>query len=154
MKKLFVTALALFVGSATLAANTYALSPQKVRSFENEYAFRIVQDREVANLIQNVLMQDFINSVAVSGPATLLGGRFLAVSGCVQHNCPDNTLIVIDSNHPEAILIARNSSDDMNLNSPTEFTKFVMSEAWMQVHGFQSENWPWLVVNELNQLGN
>jgi hypothetical protein len=139
---------ALFCGHGAGAS----VSAKDVLNLDGKFAFQVFKNTEISKAVhdtltagfikdsmsdlQDLVIADFDRGTTVQTPSSILENRYLALSGCENHNCPANrSLIIIDSQDISAVMIVRKRMDDSDLTPQKEAQMIILSSSWSMAHG-------------------
>ena len=125
-----------------------AFLPLAVSAEGNPYLFDFVQGKETGKAYRNLIAErnlpSWVQDGGTSTPAneiTIRGSKYLALSGCMPHNCPAQAI---------AILYSPEKGDIHGVFSEYDFTEDHQKLTWMNLDPIDSGDMRNILFNRLN----
>lgn len=125
-----------------------ALLPMVVSAEGNPYLFDFVQGKETGKAYKNLIakrnLPSWVQDGGTSTPAneiTIRGSKYLALSGCMPHNCPAQAI---------AILYSPEKGDIHGVFSEYDFAEDRQKLTWMNLDPIDSDDMRNILYNRLN----
>lgn len=135
MKKIFIVAM-------------MALMPLSVRAEGNPYLFDFVQGKDTGKAYQSLIakrnLPAWVKDGGTSTPAneiTIRGSKYIALSGCMPHNCPAQAI---------AILYSPEKGDIHGVFSQYDFEADAQKLTWMNLDPIDSDDMRNILFSRLN----
>ncbi|MEB0968038.1 Ivy family c-type lysozyme inhibitor [Citrobacter braakii] len=125
-----------------------AFLPLAVSAEGNPYLFDFVQGKETGKAYRNLIAErnlpSWVQDGGTSTPAneiTIRGSKYLALSGCMPHNCPAQAI---------AILYSPEKGDIHGVFSEYDFTEDRQKLTWMNLDPIDSGDMRNILFHRLN----
>lgn len=125
-----------------------AFLPLAVSAAGNPYLFDFVQGKETGKAYKKLIakrnLPSWVQYGGTSTPAneiTIRGSKYLALSGCMPHNCPAQAI---------AILYSPEKGDIHGVFSEYDFTEDRQKLTWMNLDPIDSDDMRNILFNRLN----
>ena len=124
------------------------LLPFMVNAEGNPYLFEFVKGKETGRAYQNLIakrnLPSWVKDGGTSTPANeviIRGSRYLALSGCMPHNCPAQSI---------AILYSLDKGDIHGVFSEYDFATDNQKLTWMNLDPIYSDDMRAILFNRLS----